>query len=115
MPAPADDRTADLLARIDAVGLRDADLLRRRLRSGGPTEQLVGQVAHAERRIAARRSAVPVVSYPADLPVAARRDDILAALSASQVVVVAGETGSGKTTQLPKMCLELGRGVLGTI
>jgi len=53
------------------------------------------------------------ITYPADLPVSQRRDDIAAALSAHQVVVVAGETGSGKTTQLPKICLELGRGTGG--
>jgi ATP-dependent helicase HrpA len=52
------------------------------------------------------------ITYP-DLPVSARRDDIAAAIRDHQVVVVAGETGSGKTTQLPKICLELGRGVGG--
>src|SRR5436190_4059490 len=57
----------------------------------------------------APRVVVPPISYP-DLPVAARRDDIAAAIRDHQVVVVAGETGSGKTTQLPKICLELGRG-----
>ena len=57
---------------------------------------------------------MPEVTYP-DLPVTARREDLLAALRDHQVVVVAGETGSGKTTQLPKLCLELGRGVRGTI
>lgn len=50
------------------------------------------------------------ISYPPDLPVSARRDDIAAAIRDHQVVIVAGETGSGKTTQLPKICLELGRG-----
>jgi ATP-dependent helicase HrpA len=49
------------------------------------------------------------ISYPPELPVSARRDDLLAAIAAHQVVIVAGETGSGKTTQLPKICLELGR------
>jgi ATP-dependent helicase HrpA len=56
-----------------------------------------------------------VITYPAELPVSQRRDDILAAISGHQVVIVSGETGSGKTTQLPKMCLELGRGVDGVI
>ncbi len=60
------------------------------------------------------RVAVPPITYP-DLPVAARRDDIAAAIRDHQVVVVAGETGSGKTTQLPKICLELGRGQAGLI
>ncbi|MDR7252343.1 ATP-dependent helicase HrpA [Nocardioides sp. BE266] len=51
------------------------------------------------------------ISYPPELPVSARRDDIAAAIRDHQVVIVAGETGSGKTTQLPKICLELGRGL----
>src|SRR5438309_12082613 len=49
------------------------------------------------------------IAYPPELPVSARREDLLEAIGGHQVVVVAGETGSGKTTQLPKMCLELGR------
>jgi ATP-dependent helicase HrpA len=58
---------------------------------------------------------VPSVTYPPELPVSQRRDEIGAAIRDHQVVVVAGETGSGKTTQLPKICLELGRGVRGMI
>ena len=65
------------------------------------------------RREAGRAALLPI-SYP-DLPVAGRRDDIAAAIRDHQVVIVAGETGSGKTTQLPKICLELGRGVAGLI
>lgn len=61
-----------------------------------------------------RAQARPTIHYP-DLPVSDKREDIKAAIAAHQVVIVAGETGSGKTTQLPKMCLELGRGVYGTI
>ena len=61
------------------------------------------------------RARVPAVSYPPGLPVSQRKDEIAAAIRASQVVIVAGETGSGKTTQLPKICLELGRGVTGQI
>jgi ATP-dependent helicase HrpA len=73
------------------------------------------QLAAAQARVQRRRASVPEVSYPAELPVSARRDDLLAAIRDNQVVVVAGETGSGKTTQLPKICLELGRGVRGAI
>ncbi|KNX39250.1 ATP-dependent helicase [Luteipulveratus halotolerans] len=62
-----------------------------------------------------RRGLVPEISYPQALPVSAAREEIAAAIRDHQVVVVAGETGSGKTTQLPKICLELGRGVAGTI
>uniref|UniRef100_UPI004044C7F1 ATP-dependent RNA helicase HrpA n=1 Tax=Kytococcus sedentarius TaxID=1276 RepID=UPI004044C7F1 len=62
----------------------------------------------------ARRASVPALRWP-DLPVVDRKDDLAAAIRENQVVVVAGETGSGKTTQLPKICLELGRGVTGMI
>jgi ATP-dependent helicase HrpA len=62
-----------------------------------------------------RRTLVPELSYPEELPVSERRAEIAAAIRDHQVVVVAGETGSGKTTQLPKICLEAGRGVRGRI
>lgn len=62
-----------------------------------------------------RRALVPTISYPPQLPVSEARDAIAEAISEHQVVVVAGETGSGKTTQLPKICLELGRGLAGKI
>ncbi|MEM0982453.1 MAG: ATP-dependent RNA helicase HrpA [Planctomycetota bacterium] len=82
-------------------------------------EQILREIAaQAERSIALREkraAAVPKVSYPDDLPIAQRRDDIAAAIRERQVVVVCGETGSGKTTQLPKICLELGRGIDGAI
>ncbi|HYJ72580.1 MAG TPA: hypothetical protein VE265_08895, partial [Actinomycetota bacterium] len=55
------------------------------------------------------------ISYPPELPVSQRRGDIAKTIREHQVVVVAGETGSGKTTQLPKICLELGRGTQGMI
>ena len=64
---------------------------------------------------AARRAAMPPISYPAELPVSQRRDEIMRAIRDHQVVIIAGETGSGKTTQIPKICLELGRGVDGQI
>ena len=66
-------------------------------------------------QIEARKALVPDIRYPPDLPVSQRREDIAAAIRDHQVVIVAGETGSGKTTQLPKICLELGRGVHGMI
>ena len=61
------------------------------------------------------RNPVPPITYPEELPVSLRRDEIAAALLANQVIIVCGETGSGKTTQLPKICLELGRGTKGLI
>jgi ATP-dependent helicase HrpA len=71
----------------------------------------------ATQRAASREAALAGVAirYPDELPVSQRKDDIAAAIKAHQVVIVAGETGSGKTTQLPKICLELGRGVAGQI
>ncbi|WP_434458247.1 ATP-dependent RNA helicase HrpA [Stutzerimonas urumqiensis] len=66
-------------------------------------------------KVEARRRSVPVMRYDDALPIAAKRDEIKAALEKHQVLVLAGETGSGKTTQLPKICLEIGRGVHGLI
>ncbi|MHA6792363.1 ATP-dependent RNA helicase HrpA [Pseudonocardia bannensis] len=107
------------------LGPRDAHQLRRRLdsarRSRNPrahaesAAQLAQAVAAAEHRLERRRAAVPSISYPPTLPVSARREDIAAAIRDNQVVIIAGETGSGKTTQLPKICLELGRGIRGLI
>ena len=74
-----------------------------------------GSSRTVEQRIELRRQSVPEISYPDSLPVAQRRDEIAEAIRDHQVVIVAGETGSGKTTQLPKICLELGRGVAGMI
>ena len=73
--------------------------------------------AKAKQRAASREAALAGVAirYPDELPVSQRRDDIAAAIRDHQVVIVAGETGSGKTTQLPKLCLELGRGITGQI
>ena len=115
----------ELTARLPELTLADQQRLRRRLDRarklrGAEARQvavaeLATEVDAAERRVARRRAAVPRVGYPAALPIAGKRDEILAAVRDHQVVIVAGETGSGKTTQLPKMCLELGRGVRGAI
>lgn len=106
---------AELRARINALGPRDQHRLTRRLQGKHNPSELAADLERAEQRLAARRAAVPKISYPAELPVSQRRDDLLTAIRDNQVVVIAGETGSGKTTQIPKLCLELGRGVLGTI
>ncbi|KAF0206615.1 MAG: ATP-dependent helicase [Gallionellaceae bacterium] len=68
----------------------------------------------AQRRLA-RIQQLSAIEYPADLPVVARRDELAEAIDKHQVIIVCGETGSGKTTQLPKICLSLGRGVMGVI
>jgi len=115
----------DLQARLPELMLRDERHLRRRLDGVRKlrdaqarqvaVEEIAAEIETAEGRVARRRAGVPAVSYPAELPVSQRKDDLLAAIRDHQVVIVAGETGSGKTTQLPKICLELGRGVRGQI
>src|ERR1700761_5698564 len=116
---------AELRARLPELTQRDQLRLRRRadkaasLRDEGARErafgQLLAELEKAEAVVARRRAAVPVISYPPELPISQRKDEIAAALRDHQVIVVAGETGSGKTTQLPKICLELGRGITGQI
>lgn len=76
--------------------------------------ELTEQVNQSVNQCQMRRDGLPEIEYP-DLPVSEHRDEIAKAISEHQVVIVAGETGSGKTTQLPKICLELGRGVRGLI
>jgi len=114
----------DLRRRLDLVMLRDRRRLGRRLdglrrtrdaaKRGRALDKLGLDVVRAEQRVATRRESLPTITYP-DLPVSARREDIATAIRDHQVVVVAGETGSGKTTQIPKILLELGRGITGQI
>ena len=116
---------ADLRRALPELMLHDQHRLARRIdRANGLRDQaardkavteLTAEIERAARRVARRREAVPDISYPEELPVSQRRDDIAQAIRDHQVVIVAGETGSGKTTQLPKICLELGRGVTGQI
>ncbi|UFU03247.1 ATP-dependent RNA helicase HrpA [Ruania suaedae] len=82
---------------------------------GGPNPKRQGYRPPSPELIATREAARPAISYPAQLPVSARVEDIAEAIRDHQVVIVAGATGSGKTTQIPKICLELGRGIEGTI
>ena len=78
-------------------------------------EKLIsGLKASAEER-RRRMSTPPDTSYPAELPIVVRREEIVDAIRKNQVIVLSGETGSGKTTQIPKMCIEAGRGVDGLI
>jgi ATP-dependent helicase HrpA len=112
---------ADLQARLPGLMLADQHRLQRRLdaarkrRDPEARQAVAAAVDAAERRVERRRAGAPAVSYPPALPVSQRKDEILAVVRDHQVVIVAGETGSGKTTQLPKICLELGRGVHGLI
>ena len=87
---------------------------RRRGRSGARRERAHVHRPFTPQQLAQRAAAIPVVVFP-DLPVSARREEIAEAIRDHQVVIVSGETGSGKTTQLPKICLQLGRGVTGMI
>jgi ATP-dependent helicase HrpA len=112
-------------ARLAELTIRDEHRLGRRLeglrtvrdpaRREAASAAIDAEIDAAQRRVARRKAAVPAVRYPPELPVSERKDDILAAIRDHQVVIVAGETGSGKTTQIPKICLELGRGVRGMI
>src|SRR5213595_3968262 len=72
-------------------------------------------MAFSPAEIEKRRALVPRPEFPPELPICARREEIAKAISSQQVVIVCGETGSGKTTQLPKICLDVGRGVAGMI
>ncbi|MFI2632198.1 ATP-dependent RNA helicase HrpA [Streptomyces collinus] len=121
-PAPA---LGALAPRLTELSLRDAHRLGRRLEGARKIRkpearaavlaEIEAEVGKAEERMAGRRALVPEVSYPEQLPVSQRKDAIADAIRDHQVVIVAGETGSGKTTQIPKICLELGRGVRGMI
>ncbi|WP_422743704.1 ATP-dependent RNA helicase HrpA [Mycobacterium sp. WMMD1722] len=118
MSEPSRDELRALRTRLDGLTIRDAARIGRRLKDRRLTADKIGQIEKqirtGEALIATRTAAVPTITYP-DLPVSDRRDEIAEAIAGHQVVVVAGETGSGKTTQLPKICLELGRGIRGTI
>jgi ATP-dependent helicase HrpA len=114
-----------LAARLPELMLRDQQRIGRRLdgsrRVRSPearqkiADELAAEIAKAELRVEQRRAAVPEIRYPQELPVSQKKDDIMAAIRDHQVVIIAGETGSGKTTQIPKICLELGRGVKGLV
>ncbi|MEX0615358.1 MAG: ATP-dependent RNA helicase HrpA, partial [Methylophaga sp.] len=77
--------------------------------------QLAQQMATSADRYQTRLSNIPKPKLDADLPVIARREEIAKAIAYNQVIILCGETGSGKTTQLPQICLDLGRGVSGLI
>ena len=125
MTETAAPTAAVLAAKLPELTAADQHRLGRRLagirrikdseRRAAALADLAGQVSRAESRIARRRSSIGTITFPDELPVSARVDDLMAAIETNQVVIVAGETGSGKSTQLPKICLKLGRGVRGLI
>jgi len=123
-PHPAAARLAAQRKALDGVLVRDAARLLGRWRRFNDTpaqatdEQLArldADIAASRARRAARAERVPEIRVDESLPIAARADEIVALIRKHQVVVLAGETGSGKTTQLPKLCLAAGRGVAGRI
>ena len=106
--------------------LRDRHALRARLRGvehgirggrdmGHAIAALARDVERSFARRAERERNLPRPAYPQPLPVVEKKDEIARVVAANQVVILCGETGSGKTTQLPKICLQLGRGVAGMI
>jgi ATP-dependent helicase HrpA len=132
MPAIAPteiDRSADLASlhgRLDSCMLADRRRLRAQLRKieealkagkavDKDADRLRTVIESACARADARRAGKPEIQYPAELPVSQKRDEIARAIEQHQVVIVCGETGSGKTTQLPKICLDIGRGIFGQI
>ncbi|MDK8497262.1 ATP-dependent RNA helicase HrpA [Corynebacterium accolens] len=113
--APSRD---ELFAALENVTIAEARSFRRRLSKARAPKALreIGQdIQAAADRLALVDAAVPPLTYPDSLPVSARKDDIAAAIEENQVVIIAGETGSGKTTQIPKICLDIGRGRRGLI
>ncbi|GAA3488245.1 MULTISPECIES: ATP-dependent RNA helicase HrpA [Streptomyces] len=116
---------ADLQATLAQSSLRDAHRLGRRLEGArrirkpearqAVLDEIAAEAEKSAAKVAARAARVPPVTYPETLPVSQKKQDIADAIRDHQVVIVAGETGSGKTTQIPKICMELGRGVRGMI
>ncbi len=115
-----------LRTRADGLMLLDRHRLRRRIgglarverpdRRRRALDEIIADLEQAEQRVALRRAASPDhISYPDELPISSHVDELRAAIHEHQVVVVAGETGSGKSTQLPKLCLDMGRGITGLI
>lgn len=116
---------ADLQSLLAEVSLRDSQRLGRRLEGvrrirkpearQAVLDEIAVEAGRSAERVRARAARMPAITYPEQLPVSQKKDVILEAIRDHQVVIVAGETGSGKTTQIPKMCMELGRGVRGMI
>ncbi|WP_086931209.1 ATP-dependent RNA helicase HrpA [Agarilytica rhodophyticola] len=111
---------------LSQLGVRDAHKMSRTLNSlikrrdeNLPYDKKLAhfedELARALDKASARLLKIPPISFPDQLPVSQKKDEIAEAISSHQVVILAGETGSGKTTQLPKICLSIGRGVKGRI
>ncbi|MBU0500957.1 MAG: ATP-dependent RNA helicase HrpA [Gammaproteobacteria bacterium] len=115
-----DPQAIDHCLLADRPGLRKRLAgLRARVQEGKPFDQglakLLADLGHSRDLAEQRRGLVQAVDFPEGLPISARRDEIADAIQKNQVIVLCGETGSGKSTQLPKLCLTLGRGIFGRI
>lgn len=97
------------------VMARDAHVLQRAFTTGKIDASLNRRFDESQQTVADRRSSVPAISFPSELPITDHIEEISDLIAANPVVIVAGETGSGKTTQLPKACLAAGLGVRGLI
>lgn len=117
---------SQLLGLLDQVLIRDQYGLRQQLKKivsranknqpfSNDAERFLAKLGESRKTVELRKSAFGSITYPENLPVAACRSQLSKAIQTHQVVIVAGETGSGKTTQIPKICAELGRGIAGRI
>jgi len=104
------------------IVLREVQVLRRRIKTRPPDKNLPARLNRLENRAKAsireknrRRENKPRLKYNPDLPITSRKEEIIAAIQSHPVVIISGETGSGKTTQIPKFCLAAGRGIYGQI
>ncbi|MCZ6502043.1 MAG: ATP-dependent RNA helicase HrpA, partial [Gammaproteobacteria bacterium] len=105
----------DLKAQIDRCMIKDRFRFERELHGKYSRENLANKIERSIQLAEKRQASAPKPTYPKNLPLSGKVQEISEAILASQVVIVAGETGSGKTTQLPKICLEINRGIYGTI
>lgn len=119
------EQQKNIKAQLNSCLIKDQIFFRRRLKHIGQIkeankyahaiEQLEAKVERSKRLVETKKEAVPTIRFPPELPVSQKSEEIAAAIKDNQVVVVAGETGSGKTTQIPKICMQLGRGIKGQI
>ncbi len=123
--------SATLESALQTCMIADRFVLRRKLREALESQKLTDdksaikaqrllneisqKIRTSQQKFNARLTHLPEPEYPPELPVSGKKDEIAAAITNHQVVIICGETGSGKTTQIPKICLELGRGVSGLI
>ena len=130
-PIPTVSNLANLATALQSCMLVDRHALRRKFRdvvdlqklkdekSVAKAQRLLSEITQkirtSQQKFTTRFVNLPKPEYPLELPVSGKKDVIAEAINKNQVVIICGETGSGKTTQIPKICLELGRGISGLI